>query len=137
MITLKINNTRLCFTDIKSLVYDIKTKDVNKDFSKDREINYFSNYSAKSKYYDNSNKLVDGKIKVETAGVAIEEYFGWKLKRNLILVDDTSEHKKEKCVNKNIVTTIRHSEYKGASLNNHCFRQLINRIHIKNHKIGT
>ena len=64
MITLKINNTRLFFTDIKSLMYDIKTKDVNKDFSKDREINYFSNYSAKSKYYDNSNKLVDGKIKV-------------------------------------------------------------------------
>ena len=57
-------------------MYDIKTKDVNEDFSKDREINYFSNYSAKSKYYDNSNKLVDGKIKVETAGVAIEEYFG-------------------------------------------------------------
>ena len=76
MITLKINNTRLFFTDIKSLMYDIKTKDVNEDFSKDREINYFSNYSAKSKYYDNSNKLVDGKIKVETAGVAIEEYFG-------------------------------------------------------------
>ena len=76
MITLKINNTRLFFTDIKSLMYDIKTKDVYEDFSKDREINYFSNYSAKSKYYDNSNKLVDGKIKVETAGVAIEEYFG-------------------------------------------------------------
>ena len=53
------------------------------------------------------------------------------------MVDDTSEHKKEKCVNKNVVTTIRHSEYKGASLNNHCFRQLMNRIHIKNHKIGT
>ena len=118
-------------------MHDIKTKDVNEDFSKDREINYFSNYSAKSKYYDNSNKLVDGKIKVETACAAIEEYFGWKLKRNLILVNDTSEHKKEKCVNKNVVTTIRHSEYKGASLNNHCFRQLMNRIHIKNHKIGT
>ena len=32
----------------------------------------FSNYSTKSKYYDNSNKLVVGKMKDETAGVAIE-----------------------------------------------------------------
>ena len=34
----------------------------------------FSNYSTKSKYYDNSNKLVIGKMKDETAGVAIEEF---------------------------------------------------------------
>ena len=29
----------------------------------------FSNYSAKSKYYDNSNKLEVGKIKEEAASV--------------------------------------------------------------------
>ena len=33
-----------------------------------------------SKYYDNSNKLVAGKMKEETAGVAIEEFFGLKPK---------------------------------------------------------
>ena len=32
----------------------------------------FSNYSSKSKYYDNSSKLVFGKMKDKTAGVAIE-----------------------------------------------------------------
>ena len=31
-----------------------------------------SNYSSKSKYYDNSNKLVVGKMKDKTTGVAIE-----------------------------------------------------------------
>ena len=31
-----------------------------------------SNYSATSKYYDNSNKLVAGKVKYDTAGVAIK-----------------------------------------------------------------
>ena len=31
----------------------------------------FSNYSTKSKCYDNSNKLVVGKMKDETAGVTI------------------------------------------------------------------
>ena len=33
----------------------------------------FSNYSTKSTYYDDSNKLVIG----ETAGVAIEEFVGF------------------------------------------------------------
>ena len=34
----------------------------------------FCNYSTKSKYYDNSNKLVVGKMKDETTGVAMEEF---------------------------------------------------------------
>ena len=36
-------------------------------------------YSTKSKYYDDSNKLVVGKMKDETGGVAIEELVGLKL----------------------------------------------------------
>ena len=42
---------------------EIKTEDVFEDFSKDKEIFDFSNYSAKSKYYDDSNKLVIDKMK--------------------------------------------------------------------------
>ena len=42
---------------------EIKTEDVFEDFSKDKEIFDFSNYSAKSKYYDDSNKLVADKMK--------------------------------------------------------------------------
>ena len=33
----------------------------------------FSNYLTNSKHYDNSNKLVIGKMKDETAGVAIKK----------------------------------------------------------------
>ena len=40
----------------------------------------FSNYSIKMKYYDNLKKLVIGKIKDETRGVAIEEFVGLKPK---------------------------------------------------------
>ena len=40
----------------------------------------FSNDLAKSKYYDDSSKLVAGKMKDEAAGVAIEEFVGLKLK---------------------------------------------------------
>ena len=32
----------------------MKTKDVYEDFSKDKEMFVFSNYSAKSKHYDHS-----------------------------------------------------------------------------------
>ena len=35
----------------------------------------FSNYSTKSKYYDDSNQLVITKMKDETSSVAIEEFF--------------------------------------------------------------
>ena len=40
------NNSRPLFTDTDSLMYEIKTKDVHKDFSNDREIFDFSNYST-------------------------------------------------------------------------------------------
>lgn len=42
-----------------------KETDVYDDFSKDKELFHFSNYSAKSKYYDNSNSLGVGKMKDE------------------------------------------------------------------------
>ena len=51
-------------------MYEIKTEDVYDDFSNDKEIFDFSNYSTKSKYYDDSTKLVVGTMKDETAVVA-------------------------------------------------------------------
>ena len=63
MITLKIeygNDSRLLFTDTDSLMYENKAEDVYEDFSNDKEMFYISNYSSKSKYYDDSNKLVAG-----------------------------------------------------------------------------
>ena len=44
----------------------------------------FSNYSTKSKHYDDSNKLVIGKVKDENGGTLIEEFV------------DNNEHKKRK-----------------------------------------
>ena len=68
------------------------------------------NYSAKSKYYDEPNKLVVGKMKDETAGVVVEEFVGLKPKMCSFLVDDNSEHKKAKSMNKNVVITMNHNE---------------------------
>ena len=90
------NNSRLLFTDTNSLMYEIKTEDVYKGFSNNKELFDFSNYSSKSKYHDNSNKLVVGKMKDETVGVAIEVFVGLKPKMYSYLVDDISEHEKVK-----------------------------------------
>ena len=103
MIILKINMVTtqdLPFTGTDSLMSEIKTEDVYKDFNNDKQIFNFSNYSTKSKYYDNSNKSVVGKMKDETAGVATEEFVGLKPKMYFCLVADNSKHKagcKQKC----------------------------------------
>ena len=64
--------SKLLFTDTDSLTYEIKTEDYYEDFSSGNEMFDFSNYSTKSEYYDDSNKLVIAKIKDATGGVAIE-----------------------------------------------------------------
>ena len=93
-------------------MYEIKSEDVYEDFSKDKEMFDFSNYSAKSKYYDDSSKLIVGKMIDETGNVAIEEFVGLKPKMYSFLVEDSSEHKRGKEVNKNVFTTISYSEYR-------------------------
>ena len=82
----------------------------------------FSNYSTKSRCYDDSKKLVIAKMKEETGGTAIEEFVGLKAKMYSFLVDDDSEYQKAKSVNKNDVATISHYKYKDVLLNNKCLR---------------
>ena len=63
----------------------------------------FSNYLTKSKYYGDSNKLVVVKMKDERGGVAIKKFVGLKIKMYSLLLNDTSQHKKTKGVNENVV----------------------------------
>ena len=119
-----MTTNQVLFTDTDSLMYDIKTEDVNKDFSSNEDL------------FD-SNKLVIGKMKDETGGVAIEEFGGLKPKMYLFLLGDNSEHKKTKDVNKNVVATISHNEYKDHLLNNKRIRRSKNRNRSKDHRIGT
>ena len=118
-------------------MYEIKMKDVYEDFSKDKIIFDFSNYSAELKYYNDSNKLVVGEIKDETGGVAIKEFIGLKPKIYSFLVDDSNEHRKAKGINKNVVETISHNEYKNVLLNKKSVRHSMNRSERKDHRIGT
>ena len=54
IITLKINTatTQNYYLQTGTLMYEIKTEDIYKDFSSDKEIFGFSNYSIKAKYYN-------------------------------------------------------------------------------------
>ena len=56
-------------------------------------------------------------MKDETTGVVIEEFVGLKSKVYSYLVDDNREHKKTKGINKNVVATVSHNEYKDVLLN--------------------
>ena len=98
------------------------------DKDKDKDMFDFSNYVSKSKYYNDSNKLVVDRRKYYTTGVAIKEFVELKQKIYLFLVDDSSEHKKSKGVNKNVVAPISHNECKDVLLNHICLRHSINRI---------
>ena len=89
MITSKINESRLLFTDTDSLMYFI-------DLSKDKEMFDFGDFSAKSKYYDDSSKLVFGKMKEGTGGIVTEEFVRLKPRMYLFLVNNSSDHKKSK-----------------------------------------
>ena len=61
-------------------MFEIKPEDVCEGSSNNKEEFDFTNYSTKSKYCDNSNKLVIGKIKDENAGVAVKKFVGLKPK---------------------------------------------------------
>ena len=52
-------------------MYEIKTEDVYKDSSGNKEMFDFSNYSIKSKYYNNLDKIVIGKLQDETGHAEI------------------------------------------------------------------
>ena len=49
---------------------------------------------------------------------------------------DISEHNKAKGVNKNVVETITHNEYKDLLLNNKCIKHSMNRIQNKGRRLG-
>ena len=118
-------------------MYETKTEDVYEGFSKDKKMFGFGDYSGKSKYYNDSNKSVVGKMKDETGGVAFEQFVGLKPKLYSFMVYNRGERKKVQGPNKNVVARISHGEYKEFLLNNKCLRPLMNRLQSKYHKRGT
>ena len=59
------------------------------------------------------------------------------LKIYSFLIDDSSEHKKAKGMNKNVIAKTSHHKYKDALLNKKCLRHSMNRIQRQDHRIRT
>ena len=76
-------------------------------------------------------------MKDETAGSTIEGFLWLKPKMYSFVVDDNSEHKTAKSVNRNLAEKITHNEYKDILLNNKWIGNSVNRIQSRNHRIGT
>ena len=126
-------NAELLFTDTDSLTYEIKSENVYEEFFKWKDLFDFSNYSKDSKFYDDANKKVIGKMKDEYGGVIIDQFIGLKSKMYSIKKIDGSESSTAKGVN--IATEF--NEFKDVLFNKKIIRHKMKRIQAKNHKIGT
>ena len=73
-------NAELLLTDTDSVTYEIKSENVYEKFFKWKDLFDFSNYSKESKFFDNANKKVVGKMKDEYGGVITDEFVGLKSK---------------------------------------------------------
>ena len=76
----KLFDSELLFTDTDSLTYKIKSKNVYEEFFKWKNLFDFSNFSKDSKFFNETNKKVIGKMKDEFGGVIVEEFVGLKSK---------------------------------------------------------
>ena len=72
-------DAELLFTYTDSLTYEIKS-DVYKEFFKHKRLFDFSNYPKDSKFFDEINKKVIGKMKDVSEGKIINEFAGLKSK---------------------------------------------------------
>ena len=126
-------NPELLFTDTDRLTYKIKSENVYEDFFRWKELFDFSNYSKDSKFFDNGNKKVIGKMKDEYGGVIIDQFIGLKSKMYSIKKIDGSESSTANEVN--IATEF--NEFKDVLFNKKIIRHKMKIIQAKKHKIGT
>ena len=100
-------NANLLFTDRDSLVYEIETNDVYKDFYEDKDLLAFSGYPKDSKVFNPVNIKVICKMKDEFKEKIISEFVGLKSKMYSLIDADNEENTKAKGVNKKGVKNIR------------------------------
>ena len=69
-------NAELLFTDTDSLTYEIKSENVYEEFFKWKDLFDFSNYPKDSKFFNETNKKIIGKMKDESGRVIVIELVG-------------------------------------------------------------
>ena len=89
---LKKINAELLFTVTDSLTYEIKSENVYEQCFKWKDLFDFINYSKDSKFFNDTNKKVIGKMKDEFGGIIIVKFIGLKSKMYSIKKIDGKEH---------------------------------------------
>ena len=128
----------ILLTDTDSLMYKIDVENVYEDFSKNKELFDFSNYSKDSDYFDNSNNLVLGKMKDETCRMPKERFAVLKAKVHTFITEYNHVSKKAKCINRNAVDNeLKYEYYKNILFKRPYMRHKMNTIQGKDHIIET
>ena len=126
-------NAELLFIDTDSLTYEIKSKNVYEEFFKWKDLFHFSNYSKDSKFFNETNKKIIGKMKDEFGGVIVTKFVGLKSKMYSITKIDGKEHNTAKGVS--IATEF--NKFKDVLFNKKIVRHKMKRIRSKKHKLET
>ena len=84
-------DAELLFTDTDSLNYEMRSENIYEEFFKWKDLFDFSNYSKDSKFFDETNKKVIGKMKDEFSGVIVDEFVGLKSKMHSMKQIDGKE----------------------------------------------
>ena len=124
----------LLFTDTDSLTYELKSEYVYEELFKGKRLFYFSNYLQDSKFFDQANKKVIGKMKDESEGKIIDdEFVGLKSK----IYSMKNIYGKESNTAKGVNIATEFNEFKDTLFNKKVLRHKMRRIQGKKHKMGT
>ena len=135
------DNAKLLFTDTDSLMYEIKTEDVYKDFKRIGERKDCwdnSDYPKDSPYYSTHNKKVIGKFKDEAEGVPITEFVGLRSKMYSYTKENGKGGMTAKGVKRYVIKNkLTHDNFKNVIKKKDRMRHKMNTIRSTKHVIGT
>ena len=100
---------KLLFADIHSLVYEIETDDLYKDFYREKDL--FTLAIILKFTIILSNKKSDWQMKDEAKTVSNDELVGLKSRMYFLVAENNKKIKGTKGVNKSVIGSIRHKEY--------------------------
>jgi len=134
----KYDNVKLLATDTDSLMYEIETDDIYKDFFNDKHLFDNSDYQESSPYYFSNNEKVIGKFKDEAAGIPITEFVGLRSKMYSYTKDNSTGGKTAKGIKKNVIKQqLRHENYVDTLFNKRQMIHKMNTIRSFGHQIGS
>ena len=109
----KYPTVKVMFSDTDSLCYFVKTPNIYKDMQEDAEEFDTSDYPEDHFLHSTKNKKVLGKMKDETAGVAISEFVGLRSKMYSMSYNG-KEKKTAKGIGRSFIKKMRHDHYKTS-----------------------